>query len=491
MFSPALLLGLFAFAPAAPAYADPVAEALEVQEKGLTADEVARRASANSPALNAQEAKLRSAQASLQETNFAFVPQVKGTAGYTRLSPTSSDFGGAIVAAPTPGGVFAGPCTDPMVPPGVSCLYDQEGNPVGAAEFGFDNPLNQFSLQASLGVPFSDYLLSLTPARKSSLAQVKAAQYANEAERLQVESDARQAYYRWLGSIASVAVAQQSLEHTQARLVDAQNAFEAGAASKADVMRLEAAAASVNASVERAREYETLARQQLALLMGDGGIPNYRVGESVLGAPPPLPKEDLDQLVELAYANRLELRAMEQSLDGMDYGVRATRANYYPRLDGFAEATYANPNTRFFPLTSEWRSSWSAGVTLTWVMNQALVTKARVAKVEAERADLRAQYENVKRGIALEVSSAYADFRAARAVATYQDKAEAASSEAYRVAVDLYRNGEATTTDVLEAESERVNTTLQRVNAHIELHSAATRLAFATGQLSVVQDPQP
>jgi outer membrane protein len=43
-------------------------------------------------------------------------------------------------------------------------------------------------------------------------------------------------------------------------------------------------------------------------------------------------------------------------------GIRVTRAAYYPRLDAFAEATYANPNQRFFPLAAVWRASWSAGV---------------------------------------------------------------------------------------------------------------------------------
>ena len=63
-----------------------------------------------------------------------------------------------------------------------------------------------------------------------------------------------------------------------------------------------------------------------------------------------------------------------------------------------------------------------------------------------------------------------------------EDQAIAASEEAYRVAVELYREGEATTTDVIEAESERVSTTLSKVNAHIGLHAAIAQLEFATGR---------
>ena len=59
----------------------------------------------------------------------------------------------------------------------------------------------------------------------------------------------------------------------------------------------------------------------------------------------------------------------------------------------------------------------------------------------------------------------------------------------FSVSVDRYRAGEATTTDVIEAESERVNATLQGVNAHIDLRIAATRLAYATGDLKPVREP--
>lgn len=470
-----------------PEYDDPVQAAMMPNQGGLTSDQVAARAVENSYAVKAREAQLKAAAAGLDQTMIQFLPQVKATASYTRLSKTNVAFGsGAIVGAANPGLIVAAPCDPALgVPPLAQCIYDQEGELVGAAETDFENPLNQYSLSASLAIPFSDYILSLAPARKGSQAQMRAAEYQRDAERVKVESDARIAYYNWLKAIAQVSVAEQSLENTRARYEDATAAFEAGLVSKSDVMRLEALVENTESMVEQSREFRDLAARQLAMTMGEDGAktPSYAIGEDVFGPPPPPPKDALDQLIERAWSQRLELKALDATIESVDYGIRATRANYYPRLDGFAEVNYQNPNQRFFPLESKWRASWVAGVSLTWVMNQTIVTKAKVQEYEANEAELEAQRAALRRGIAMEVSAAYADSRRAAAAAAHQARAVEAAEEAYRVAVDLYRAGEATTTDVIEAESERVNTTLQGVNAHIDLRVADSKLRYATGDM--------
>ncbi|MFY0536441.1 hypothetical protein [Nannocystis pusilla] len=65
------------------------------------------------------------------------------------------------------------------------------------------DPLNSYSLSANLSVPISDYILSLAPARKGTLAARESAVFARDAERVKVQTDARLAYYNWLRGVAS------------------------------------------------------------------------------------------------------------------------------------------------------------------------------------------------------------------------------------------------------------------------------------------------
>jgi outer membrane protein TolC len=69
------------------------------------------------------------------------------------------------------------------------------------------------------------------------------------------------------------------------------------------------------------------------------------------------------------------------------------------------------------------------------------------------------------------------------------ERSLAAARAAYDQQVMLYRGGEATTTDVLEAEYERTSATSQNVNARIDLHVAHQKLLRASGRMRPVGTP--
>ncbi|PRQ07088.1 TolC family protein [Enhygromyxa salina] len=471
---------------------DPIVAALQPVAGGLTADEVARRSVERSPGLAAKQAEVAAAEARLDQTLYQFIPHVEASATYTRLSQARLNFdtgaGGFIVGAQNEGLLGFGPCGD-LAP--LNCVVDQMGQPVGAVPFEFDlptPPLNAFTLQAQIGVPISDYIARLPTAKKAGKAQIRAAELASTAERLTTQKDARLAYYDWVRTIASTVALQESLTRTQARLLDAEAAFEAGVASKADVMRLDAAVATLTAATIRAENFRLLAEQALALQMGESEFERYQIGEQLLTPEPPLADAaDLQRMIQEAEDQRYEMRAFESSTEALEYGIKTTRAGYYPRLDGFAEATYANPNQRFFPLEAVFNGSWTAGVSLTFVMNDAINSKMKIKELDANKRGLDAQREALRRGLALEVAAAHAERISVMAELEYVERATESAAEGYQVAVDLYQVGDATTTDILDAEYERVDATLRNINAKIDLRRANIKLLYATGRLEPIE----
>ncbi|KIG12074.1 outer membrane efflux protein [Enhygromyxa salina] len=478
--------------PEVAAFDDPIVAALQPVAGGLTADEVAKRSVERSPGLAAKQAEVAAAEARLDQTLYQFIPHVEASASYTRLSQAQLNFdtggGGFIVGAQNEGLLTYGPCGD-FAP--LNCVVDQMGQPVGAVPLEFDlpmPPLNAFSLQAQIGVPISDYIARLPTAKKAGKAQIQAAEFATTAELLTTQKDARLAYYDWVRTIASTVALQESLLRTQARLLDAEAGFEAGVASKADVMRLDAAVATLTAATIRAENYRLLAEQALALQMGESEFERYEIGEQLLTPVSPLADaDDLPRMIQEAEDQRYEMRAFESSTEALEYGIKTTRAGYYPRLDGFAEATYANPNQRFFPLEAVFKGSWSAGVALTFVMNEAINSKMKLKELEANKRGLDAQREALRRGLALEVAAAHAERISVMAELEYNERATESAIEGYRVAVDLYQVGDATTTDILDAEYERVDATLRNINAKIDLRRANIKLMYATGRLQPIE----
>ena len=472
--------------PTPPEFDNPIVAALRPVSGGLTSDEVAQRSIDNSPAIAAKQAEVEAAEAQLDATMYQFIPNMQLKASYTRLSRAKLNFGGGgfIVGSQNPGLLSYGPCGD-LAP--INCIVDMEGQPVGAAAFSVPAvPRNAITLQAQLGVPISDYIARLPTARKAGKAQIEASEHAAKAEQLTVQRDARVAYYDWIRATASKVALQESLSRTQARLGDAQASFEAGVASKADVMRLDAAVATLSAGVLRAENFQRVAEQALSVQMGEETFPTYQIGEDLFVPEPALTGvDDLEAMIQEAHANRYEMKAFAASTEQLEYGIKTTRAGYYPRLDGFAEATQANPNQRFFPLEQVFRGSWSAGLSMTFVINDAIRTSADVKRLKANQRTLEAQRELLERGIAIEVAYAHAERQSVLAEIQHIERATASAVEGYRVAVDLYQVGDATTTDILDAEYEQVSATLNEINTKLGLRLANINLLYALGRLEL------
>jgi outer membrane protein TolC len=466
-------------ASAAPApKVDEVRVALTPVAGGLTADSVAERAVVSSATVQQKLAELDVARAKVDQTTIRFYPHLTLSASYMRLSPVSGSFGdGASVGAANAGLLSVGAC-----PGGGAgqCVLDSQGSPVGAAAFSLVFPENNYTLTAQLSVPFSDYLLSLSDAAAGSAASIEASKLQVKAERLNVQSSARALYYDWLRARARVVIAQKSLERTRARLGEARDALELGSITKADLLRLEALVASTEQVLLEAKSFSATAQNQLAIVMGDKPGVEYQLGEDI-SAPHDEVQGTIEQLTERALSSRLELRALESAQRSMRYAASVSRSGVYPRLDGIAEATYANPNQRNFPPAEEWNPSWAVGARLTFGLSDALGASASGREFEATARSLDAQKRVLVDGIRQEVMSYVLARERAKGALDSARRGLVASEEAYRVATDLYQLGRTTTSDVIDAEADLLGARLAELNARIEIHIVEARLRHAAG----------
>ncbi|HMJ10036.1 MAG TPA: TolC family protein [Polyangiaceae bacterium] len=454
---------------------DEAAAVLAPQPGGLTSAQVADRTSANSTSVQQRLAEVDIARARVAQTTAQFFPTLTFRASYTRLSAVNSGLGsGSLVGALHPGQLTVGPC------PQGQCVLDSQGQPVAAQAFEIGTVENNYALTATLNVPLSDYVLRLSNAAAGSSANRRSAELQVKAERLKVRADAQALFYEWLRALARVAIAEKSLERTRARLKDAGPAFELGTITRADVMRLEALQASTEQVLIEARSFRDLTERQLAILMNEEPGSGYRVGEDI-GVPlAPLPGR-MDALTTRALRTRLELRALHEAARSARLGARAVRAGVLPRVDAFGDVTYANPNQRYFPPQERWRATWSVGVAATWTVGDAFNNSAQARELEANARALAAQREALADGIRQEVAQQYLARAQGDAALFSAEREVAASQEAYRVAIDLYRVGRATTTEVIEAETDLLAARLNHVNARLQKRIAEVRLRHAVG----------
>jgi outer membrane protein len=453
-------------APAAPTLETTLGSMLG-KPGGLLSDDVAKRTAATSFDLRARLSELDAAAAAVDEALIAYFPRLELTARYTRLSAITAGSLGNLVVAP---GAGAG-----QIPP---------GTPLFNAPISFPSLLNQYTLQASLSLPLSDYLLRIPQAHAAATHSERSAALSAEATRLKAGTDGRVLYYTWVRAKLQLVVAEQALEQARAHLTDVRHTFDAGTASKADVLRLESQLASSQLVTERARNLAELEEAQLRITMHDPKDSPYEVGERVDEEKVPLAGGDITLSAMWAEARerRLEVKALSETVGSLEKRAKVARAGYFPRLDAFGDAAYANPNARFVPQEDAFKGTWDAGLQLTIVPNDMAIASTQGRTFDARVAQTIADREALMDGIRIEVTQARQDRREAEVALETTRTGLASAEESYRVRRALFQHGRATTVELTDAETDLTRARLDAINSRIDLRVATVRLAHALGR---------
>ena len=146
------------------------------------------------------------------------------------------------------------------------------------------------------------------------------------------------------------------------------------------------------------------------------------------------------------------------------------------------DVTSANLNPRYIPPDDKFHTTWSIGAQLSWNVTDVpgQLAQARVLRAHATQASAeRAQLVDALRSELAQATAAIRDAASAQ-ITTQQQLASA--EEAYRVRRALFREGEATSTELTDAETARTRAQLDAVAARIEARIAAVRIAHALGR---------
>jgi outer membrane protein TolC len=406
----------------------------------------------------------RAAAAAVDQALAAYSPRLIGSMRYTRLSPTESAALGTIVVAP---GASPG-----VLPPNA---------PLAAVPLSFDSPLNQYVATASFQVPLSDYLLRFPQLTAAARASATAATLVAQATRLQVATDAQATYYAWVRARLQLDVTRQALAQARGHLADIAAAQSAGAASLADRLRVEAQVSAAELLVARTETLVTVLDRQLRTLMHDPSNRRYEIGGEPENQPGRTEAGEA-ALVDEALTRRLELRALAANEATARAQARATRIAGLPRLDAVANAAYARPNQRVFPLKDEFRGSWDAGLVLTWAPTDMFGTEAARRAAHARGDAVAAERQALGDAIRIEVAQALQAVREAEVAMGSSARGLAAAEESYRVRRLLFQNGRATSVELTDAETDLLRARLEALSARIDRQVARIRLDHAVGR---------
>jgi outer membrane protein len=438
----------------------------------MTAAIVGREAARNSFSAKAQAANLKAAAARVDQAWSSFLPKLDLTARYTRLSQVTNpalNFGG---------------------PPGSAVLVtpDAPGTPnprvlavAQAPSFAFPVILDNFLISAQIAVPISDYFLRINEGHSAAVRAKEAAEFDVLAAKAKSSADGKLAFWSVVRAHGGLQVAEQAREEVKQRAADVKAQASVGNASQADVLRAETAIAAADLQVERLKNLVFLTEKQVRLAVHAKDSDEFENGED-LDTMPALPTGSLADYVAEAKRSRAEVLSIEKNLEALKRQSNIASAGAYPQVAAFGQLDLANPNQRRFPISQDWFPTWAAGLQATWSPNSILSSGAAAAEVDARGAALEATRAQLQEGLELEVTQAFQAAKEAEIALSTAKKELESSTEAMRVARELYRAGRATTTLITDAETDLTKARLEVINAKVDAKSAKVRLEHATGK---------
>jgi len=424
-------------APPSPPASPPAPRVLTLQDLERTALQV-------QPQLLAARANTDVAQGTAEQARSPLLPQVQGTASYTR---ETGNF------APRPGVATA-------------------GEPIGGSVFSASFDYWAFGLTATqliydFGQTWGKY--------KAAKLNTDALRDAEQTTKLGIVLNVRRAYFAARANKELVDVAKETLDDQNKHLTQVQGMVTVG--TQPPIALAQQKAAVANALVQlitSQNNYET-SKAQLNQATGLAGGTEYDVSDEDMA---PLPDEDqtLEALVKKAMTTRPELATLSKQRESGEATLASARGTYGPSIG--ASGGFSDDGLSLQQLVP----NWNVGIGVTWPIFQGGLTRGLIHQAEGQVASFDAQTGVEELQVRLDVDTARLAVRAAKATIGAVDDALTSAREQLRLAEQRYATGVGNIIELNDAQVAYTSAAAQVVQARYGLATARAQLLAAMGR---------
>jgi outer membrane protein TolC len=338
----------------------------------------------------------------------------------------------------------------------------------------------------------------------SLLEKLKADSLTAEAARHdeeQSQADARlagaDAYIRAMKAERIYRIALESLAVIQKQRDDAQALERSGKLARVDVMRLEFSVSDAKTQLIQARAAVDVAAISLRETLGltGAGQVTLKAGKQAEFESRQLKVPDLAAEQTTAQGSRPDLKSADKRIEAADAYKTTAAFDYLPQITGFTrfdrdftqpdEDIPAIPGVLPQPLhisAKDYRDNLVVGVNATWVLWDWNTRSRRRGELAATADKAREQEEATKSHAHVEVATAHAELTYALQALESSRASLQFAEEVYRATNLKFKNGLATTTDLIEAERDQTRARATLANAQGDVDLAWLKLKRAAGE---------
>ena len=295
----------------------------------------------------------------------------------------------------------------------------------------------------------------------------------------------KQAYYVYLGAQALVKVRQETVRSRELLVRQAKGFFEVGTRAKIDVARAEANLYSAQADLIVTENAVKIAWVTLRNAMGSPRLPEQPVAED---SPEVEFSMNLAGARNVAFDARTELKSFEAQRRSSDQLIATARRGHLPDL--IFDATYGRRHVsdqkdennkhriiNTFPL----QPTWSVGLTFNIPIFDGLRTTNRVEETLHNYYNIKAQEEDRRQQIALEVEQSYLRVVETQERIKATESAASAARENRDLARGRYEVGIGSIIEVTDADTLYTDAQTTYIRTVYEYKIADAQLARAMG----------
>jgi outer membrane protein TolC len=425
------------------------------QARQLSLEDAIRIGKENSRTLRVSALQVDAASARASESEAALLPSLKFKGTYLRLSEVDP-FTVQLPMYPTP----------IVVSPTVS---------------------NHYGLRVELQQPlFAGFKL------RSNAEAAEQLKGASVADRRNSEADLVlnivSAYWMVYQAIETKKYVDDNIDRLTSYQSDTKNLMKAGMATRNDLLKIQVQLSNARLTqIDAANDVE-VATMNLNNIIGQSldthihltSVPDIMLeqqgsSEQVSsGTPTPI-------LIDMAVKNRPDLQGMQSRVEAARHGVTAAQGNWWPQLMLSANYFYGRPNARYMPTRDEFNPTWEIGVAMQFDIWNWGTTLFQTEQAQSQLHQNELLFSQMKDNAALEVRRSQLGVeRAVKRIDVAREAIEQAEENS-RSTNEKYRNGFATSTDLLDASVAVLQARTNYTGALVEHQIVLARLNKAVG----------
>ncbi|MGO9272151.1 MAG: TolC family protein [Terriglobia bacterium] len=337
-------------------------------------------------------------------------------------------------------------------------------------------PLDNFRTAFTATMPLYDAGQTSRAVRGAKL-QAQSAEKGKGRTGQEVVFQVIQAYLNELLAKEGLGVAKSAVETTKSDLNRAQARQESGLAVPSDLLSAQVQLAQAAEDLLQAQNAVELAHAALNVAMGlDEDAPTAIEGNL---AELTFSAGSLGERQSQALATRPDYLQSLLGRQQADNGIHMARAEFLPQVNLFS--SWETDNQTF---ASRGGNNWATGVTLNFNLFDGGAKMARLRESKARELQAQAMESQMASAVRLQVREAYLNLATAQERLDVVKDGKAQAAESLRILQNRYEAGLATITDLLRAETAKVNADKNALNAVFDYRLSYAALELATGELS-------